>query len=80
MSTIYIRDVPERVHTLLKAQATRNRRSLSGEALILLEKALEEDLPDPAAKLAELRALHGRVPAVEVTPEEMTRIKRAGLP
>ena len=79
MSTIYIRDVPERIHALLKAQAARNRRSLSSEALVLLEKTLEGNLPEPDAKTAELQALHDSVPAVEVTPEEITRMKREGL-
>ena len=79
MSTIYIRDVPERIHALLKARATRNRRSLSSEALVLLEKILEGDPPNPGAKIAELRALHGSVPAIEVTPDEITRMKREGM-
>jgi len=40
MPTLIIRDVPERTYAMLKAQAERHRRSLTKEALVMLEERL----------------------------------------
>ena len=52
MATIIIRNLPDALHERLKAQAKRNHRSLSKEAVALIERHLEHprstpDLPPP---------------------------------
>jgi hypothetical protein len=42
MPTLYLRDVPEEVHERIQALAREERRSLSAQALTLLEEALAE--------------------------------------
>jgi plasmid stability protein len=52
MPNLLIRDLPEEVHRRLKERAAQNRRSMSQEALLLLEEALgwrmNETLEPPA--------------------------------
>lgn len=45
MPGLLIKDVPDELHQKLKARAARNRRSLTKEALVLLETALAEEAP-----------------------------------
>ena len=52
MPTIVVKNVPEAVHARLKAQAERNRRSVSKELLTLIEwstapKRVAPTLPPP---------------------------------
>jgi len=52
MGTIVIRDLPDDLHERLKAQAKRNHRSLTKEAVALIERQLTEprampELPPP---------------------------------
>ncbi len=42
MPTLYLRDVPDGVYEQLKALAREERRSLSAQAITLLEEALVE--------------------------------------
>jgi hypothetical protein len=42
MPGLLIRDVPDNIHKKLKERAARNRRSLTKEALVILETALSE--------------------------------------
>ncbi|HSM56945.1 MAG TPA: hypothetical protein VK879_12410 [Candidatus Sulfomarinibacteraceae bacterium] len=43
MPGLLLRDLPETVHYRLKVRAAQNRRSMSQEAIILLERALLEN-------------------------------------
>ena len=52
MATIIIRDLPDDLHERLKAQAKRNHRSLTKEAVALIERHLDlsrraPELPPP---------------------------------
>jgi plasmid stability protein len=42
MAELLIKDVPREIEEKLKARAAANRRSLSNEAVIILEKALRD--------------------------------------
>jgi plasmid stability protein len=42
MPGLLIRDLPDNLHEKLKERAARNRRSLTKEALVILETALSE--------------------------------------
>jgi len=45
MGTIVIRDLPDDLHERLKAQAKRNHRSLTKEAVALIERQLTDRAP-----------------------------------
>ena len=47
MGTIIIRDLPDDLHERLKAQAKRNHRSLTKEAIALIERHLAQPRPIP---------------------------------
>ena len=53
MPTITVRNVPDAVVRRLKARAERNRRSLNGEVVTLLEEAALAPSQDVEALLAE---------------------------
>lgn len=40
MATLYLRSIPPAIHERLKERAKRNRRSLTQEAIAILEEAL----------------------------------------
>lgn len=54
MAAILIRDVPEELHRRLQDEAKRHRRSMSKQALILLERGMKSQPPGlpPPLKLA----------------------------
>jgi hypothetical protein len=73
MPALLIKDVPPELHRKLKELASRNRRSMNRQALVLLEEALEREsgkaeLPPP---------LKGRIP---LTRALANRARRAGRP
>jgi plasmid stability protein len=47
MPGLLIKEFPEALHYKLKARAARNKRSMTKEALLLLETALNEDSEEP---------------------------------
>jgi plasmid stability protein len=75
MSGLLLKDVPPELHARLKARAAANRRSLSAEALTILEDALEPKRPT----LADIDALRvrGRRP---LTQEIVDEARREGRP
>jgi plasmid stability protein len=75
MPGVLIRDMPEGTHKKLKARAAANRRSLGREALVLLEKALED--PDRRPTLEEIDALRIK-PRKTLTPEFILEAIRTG--
>ncbi len=71
MSGFAFKHFPEHLHSLLKARALKNHRSMTQEALSILERDLLEPetpkLPPPRK---------GKFP---LTEEWLKRVKRAGL-
>jgi hypothetical protein len=45
MTTLLLKNVPERIKRDLKGEARKNRRSMNQEALVLLEQALKRRKP-----------------------------------
>lgn len=72
MPGLLIKEFPDRLHGKLKARAARNRRSMTKEALYLLEKALneEEEQPPPLPEPFQANFL--------LTDEWLDRAKREG--
>ncbi|MCY7308943.1 MAG: Arc family DNA-binding protein [Rhodoferax sp.] len=52
MSNISIKDVPEQWAECLRQRAARNHRSLQGELMAIIERAVQESAP-PAAELGQ---------------------------
>lgn len=75
MPTLQIRDLPEHIYTVLVERAKRERRSLSRQAVVELER-----MPEVVARsrrLAAIRVLRsGTADRVEVTPETIVRADR----
>jgi plasmid stability protein len=66
-----IKNAPEDVVQRLRARAERHHRSLQGELMAIIEAAVQEERPTPAAILAEVRRLGLS------TPSEAASIVRA---
>lgn len=43
MPTLYVRDMPEDLHREIRSRAVRERRSMSAEAIKLIEEGLKRD-------------------------------------
>ena len=70
MSGLVIRDLPPELHARLRAEAKRHRRSMTQQALVILEEALVE-----AAPVRFPNPVKGRHP---LTQERLTRAIREG--
>lgn len=75
MVGLLLRNVPRHLHARLRARVAAHRRSLSAEAITILEEALEDRAG--AATLAEIDALRveGRRP---LTQDIIDEARRAG--
>jgi len=76
MPTLTVRDIPDRVYERLRERAGRNRRSMSGEIVTLLEESLLPQLIDIEALIAEAEAVHARFP--DPLPDLTAEGKRHG--
>jgi plasmid stability protein len=77
MATLYVRDVPERLHKRLRARARFNGRSLNAEIIEILDGVVERDREGESItdKLREL-ALEINLPDDAPTPEQIIREHR----
>lgn len=79
MSTVTLKDVPERLHRRLKARARENRRSLNSEIISRLEEAASVQKLDPDALLARAGAMRSRV-AGRLTDKDLAASRQSGRP
>jgi len=78
MVTITIKNVPPEIYERLKVQAKRNRRSINGEVISIIEKALSIPPIDVEATLERTRKLRELTAHYVITNEELTRWKNEG--
>jgi plasmid stability protein len=78
MATLTIRNVPAKLHKLLKESAARHRRSVNNEVICCLEKVLLAHRVDPQEFLAEVDALRKRMPNVYLAEEFLREAKNEG--
>ncbi len=64
MATITLKNIPEDLHQRLRESAARHHRSLNREIIAQLEASLTERSRETDELLAELEALHGKLPMV----------------
>jgi plasmid stability protein len=77
-TTLTLKNIPDDVYERLKAEAGANRRSLNGQAIVLLESALKRAHVDVHARLARARALRSAVAGVRFRPGDIDTLKRRG--
>ena len=70
MASILIKDVPVRIHRKLKARARANRRSLTQEVIVLLERALEDRAGPPPIEEVDALRIRGRAPLTQALLDE----------
>jgi plasmid stability protein len=80
MATLTIKNIPEKLRQRLKESAAQHRRSMNGEAISCLEKALVGNRVDAEDFLARARALRARTPRVFVTERDLRVAKNQGRP
>jgi plasmid stability protein len=78
MTTLTIKNIPEKLYQRLKDSAAQHRRSINGEAISCLEKALVGNRLDPEDFLAQARSLRARMPRVFVTERDLRVAKNQG--
>jgi len=80
MATLTVKNVPAKLYKRLKESAAQHRRSINSEAICCLERVLGADRVDPTEFLAEVKAMHKRVPYVNLTEEFLRSAKNEGRP
>ncbi len=80
MTTLTIKNVPERLHKRLKESARQHRRSINSEAIFCLERVFGVHRVDPKEFLAEVKAMQKRMPYVHLTEEFLRAAKNEGRP
>jgi plasmid stability protein len=75
-----IKNVPLKVHRRLKAQADANKRSLNGEVIEILEKAVQSQPLDTEALLAEIEQVRARLKGPPLTEEILREARNGGRP
>jgi plasmid stability protein len=78
MPSLTLKDIPRRLHQQLKERATRNRRSLSQEALACLEQIVATEPVDTASVLRKARA--GRAALKPIRQRDLDAWLREGRP
>ena len=78
MTTLTIKNIPEKLHQRLKESAAHHRRSINVEAISCLEKVLVGNRVDPQDFLAQARSLRPRMPRVFVTERDLRVAKNQG--
>ena len=77
MPGLLIKNLPDHVHARLKARAAVNRRSMSREALVILEGALSEGAGPPTLEEIDATRVRGSRP---LTQELIDEARESGRP
>jgi len=77
MSTVTVKNLPEKLRRRLKTRALQNHRSLNSEIIALLEAATAPQEVDPDALLARAATLRRQV-AGRLTDSDLATLRNAG--
>lgn len=77
MSTVTVKQLPEKLHRRLKARALLHRRSLNSEIIACLEAAAEPQKLDVDALLVRAAALRRRVEG-RISDADLAAFRNAG--
>lgn len=75
---ITIKGIPPKLHKQLKSQASRNKRSLNGEVLSILEQNCDNWDQRVKSTIAELRALNRKFKVPPLTEQFLRMAKAEG--
>lgn len=78
MPTLMIKGLPDTVYERLKAQAYAHRRSLNGEIIVCLARAVGAARFDPAPWLAEARTFRETLSIKPLTDRELRAARHNG--
>ena len=78
MPTLTIKGLPDPIYQRLKEQADAHRRSLNGEIIVCLERAVSATRLDPLAWLSEARAFRQSLQIKPLTDRDLRAARRAG--
>ncbi|MCC6242988.1 MAG: Arc family DNA-binding protein [Gemmatimonadaceae bacterium] len=78
MPTLTIKGLPDPIYERLKAQAEAHRRSLNGEIILCLERAVGAARFDATAWLHEARAFRESLTIEPLTDGDLRAARRAG--
>jgi plasmid stability protein len=76
MPTLTLKGLPEELHERLKEQAERHRRSVNGEAIMILERTLLPTRQSAEEAIAKAEALNLRIG--KTLPDIVNEAKREG--
>jgi len=76
MAILHVRNVPEELYARLKRRADAQRRSLSAEAITLLEWAIEEAERTSEGTLASIRQRRSFDPALAGAPDSTALLRQ----
>ena len=78
MPTITLKNIPGRLYERLKQSASSNRRSINGEAIVCIEKAVVSQRVDPEDFLIQARRMREKFKGHPVSDGDFTRAKSEG--
>ncbi len=78
MPTLTIKGLPDPIYRRLKEQADAHRRSLNGEIIVCLERAVGASRTDPGAWLSAAQAFRERLRLQPLTDHELRTARQAG--
>ena len=78
MPTLTIKGLPDPLYRRLKQQAEAHRRSLNGEIIVCLERALGAARPEPRTWLAQARALRARLQGRPLSDRQLRAARGLG--
>ena len=79
-TTLTLKNIPDEVYERLKAAAATHRRSLNGEAIECLEKALMPRRVSVEERLERIRRLRAGLQNQEFDHDLIDQLKREGRP
>ena len=80
MATLTIKNLPDDIYAALGELAKKHRRSINSEAIVQLEKAVQNIDPDNERRLERIRRLRDSLPDVWLTDEFLNFAKNEGRP
>ena len=79
-TTLTLKNIPDDVYERLKASAAAHRRSLNGEAIVCLEKALKTNKVSVEERIERARELRAKLRTLGLTHDDIDAFKREGRP
>ena len=80
MPAVTVKNLPNALYERLKSNAQAHRRSINGELIASLERALCVQRTNPDQQLAEIRALRSGLDLPPLDPDEIRAAIESGRP